>query len=433
MSDCRHKTQQALMRGTSLVELLIGMVIALLASIVIFQVFSVSESYKRSTTGGSDALQSGGFSAFALSRVIGLGGAGFVSTPGAVGCALGVFRGTTQLFGQGASPYRTTTALPAPFEAAINFKVRLAPVLIVAGADANTPDIIMVMAGHHPSMGRHNWVLSQAVDSITLADSSVVGINNSKDSANVAQHDLLLAIDQDPGSGRGANTTCDIAEAVESPSATAPFAVPNPVLLSTGANFSGPNRFKSASNYYSTSLLVANLGPVSATAPSPSTSPQFVLLGVGNDGTTPNSLLSLNMITGFNPVGGGGWVPQSLADNIVSIKAIYGVAGTPLAPNVSSWVDPTGGTWGAAALSANRDNLLRIRAIRLAVIARNAQPEKAADTSTAGNAGFSPATFTLFGDTSVSKSVTNPDRHYRYKIFDITIPLRNMVLMTQNP
>jgi hypothetical protein len=69
----------------------------------------------------------------------------------------------------------------------------------------------------------------------------------------------------------------------------------------------------------------------------------------------------------------------------------------------------------------------------LAVIARNAQPEKTADTSTAGNTGFSPATFTLFGDTSVSKSVTNPDRHYRYKIFDITIPLRNMVLMTQNP
>lgn len=436
---------RAPMRGFSLVELMVGIVIALIATIVIFQVFAVSESYKRSTTGGSDALQSGGFTAYTLSRLIGAGGAGFASAPNAVGCPLGVFRagatGGDQLFGQAASPYRIATALPAPFQAAINFRITLAPALIMAGATNNTSDVIMVMAGNHPSMGRHTLVTSQGADTVTLADDAVVGINNSQDTSGAAQHDLLLAVDQDTGAGRGLNTTCDIAEAVESPSATTPFTIPNPVLLSTAAKFSGPNRFKGTGTpkYYSSSLVVSNLGPVSATAPIPGSGPQFMVLGVGNDGTTPNALLALNLLTGYCPavatgcVAANTWVPQSLADNIISIKAIYGVAAGALDANVDSWVDPTGATWGASALSGSRDNLLRLRAIRLAVIARNAQPEKNADDDTTATPRFSPATFTLFGDTAASKTVNNPDRHYRYKVFDITIPLRNMVLMTQNP
>lgn len=432
-------------RGFTIVELMVGIVIALIASIVIFQVFAVSESYKRSTTGGSDALQSGGLSAYTLSRLIAAGGAGFASMPDAVGCPLGVFRGNTQLFGQTDSPYRIATALPEPFESAIDFRLTLAPALIIAGADDDEPDVLMVMAGNHASFGRHTSVATQTADSITLADNTVVGVNNYAldGSGAVTQHDLLLAVDQDPGAGRGVNTTCDIAEAVNSPSTTSPFTISSPISLSTGARFSGPNRFTNTGGYYSISLVVNNLGPVSATSVVPGSGPQFIVLGVGDDGTTPNALLSLNLLTGYCPAVATGctaansWVAQSLADNIITIKAIYGVAAEPLDPNVNEWVAPTGGTWGASALSANENNLLRLRAIRLAVIARNAQPEKKADDNTDDEEGttprFSPETFTLFGDTDASLSVTNPDRHYRYKVFDVTIPLRNMVLMTQNP
>jgi type IV pilus assembly protein PilW len=444
----RHPINRASMRGLSLVELMVGIVIALIATVVIFQVFAVSESYKRSTTGGSDALQSGSFSAYTLSRLIGAGGAGFAAAPGdpaAIGCPLGVWRGNTQLFGQTSPPYRIGTALPAPFESAINFRIPLAPALIISGATDDDPDSIIVMAGTHPSMGRHTLVSSQGADTVTLADDTVVGINSTRDSAGVTQHDLLLAIDLNPAAGRGANTTCDIAEAVESPSTTSPFTIPNPILLSTGAHFSGPNRFTSTGNYYSTSLVISNLGPVSATDPLPGTGPQFLVLGVGNDSITPDALLALNLITGYCPAAVPGtvcaaadtWVPQSLADNIVTIKAIYGVAADVLNAGISSWFDPSTAPWDATTLSdgstASIRNLRRIRAIRLAVIARNAQPEKKADTAAAGDAGFSPATFTLFGDTAVSKTVTNTQRQYRYKVFDITIPLRNMVLMTQNP
>lgn len=437
-----HMNRNAL-RGFSLIELMVGMVIALIASIVIFQVLAVSEGYKRATTGGSDALQSGGVSAYSLSRLIGAGGGGFAATPNALGCPLGLFRGATQVLGQSTAPFRIATALPTPFDAAIDFRISLVPALIIAGADNNTPDVIMIMAGNHPSIGRHIRSASQTATTITLADNTVVGINNSRDAAGAAQHDLLLAIDQEPGAARGAATTCDIAEAVGTPAIVSPFAIPNPIVLDTAANFSGPNRFTNIGTppYYSTTLAINDLGPVSATAPSPGSGPQFMVLGVGSDGVTPNALLAVNLLTGYCPaidlvagcVAADTWVSQSLADNIISIKAIYGIATLALDPNVSSWVAPTGATWGATALSANRSNLLRLRAIRLAVIARNAQPEKTADTAAAGATGFSPATFTLFGDTAASMVVNNPDRHYRYKVFEITIPLRNMVLMTQNP
>ena len=41
--------------GFSIVEMMIGLVIGMIAIIVMMQVFSVSEGYKRTTTGGDDA------------------------------------------------------------------------------------------------------------------------------------------------------------------------------------------------------------------------------------------------------------------------------------------------------------------------------------------------------------------------------------------
>lgn len=67
--------------GFSLVDILVGMVIALLGVIIIFQVFSVSEGIKRTTTSGGDAVQSGAFSLFTLERSLKMAGYGlFYST-----------------------------------------------------------------------------------------------------------------------------------------------------------------------------------------------------------------------------------------------------------------------------------------------------------------------------------------------------------------
>lgn len=53
-------------RGHSLVEVLVGALIGLLTVLVIYQVFTVAEGFKRTTTGAADAQQNGLFSLFML-------------------------------------------------------------------------------------------------------------------------------------------------------------------------------------------------------------------------------------------------------------------------------------------------------------------------------------------------------------------------------
>ena len=69
--------------GFSLVDVMVGMVIALLGVIIIFQVFSVSEGIKRTTTSGGDALQNGASAMFALERSFRQAGYGVAIAPGA--------------------------------------------------------------------------------------------------------------------------------------------------------------------------------------------------------------------------------------------------------------------------------------------------------------------------------------------------------------
>jgi hypothetical protein len=56
--------------GFSLIDVLVGVTLALVGIVVIFQVFSVSERTKRTSTSGSDALQNGAASVFQLERSI---------------------------------------------------------------------------------------------------------------------------------------------------------------------------------------------------------------------------------------------------------------------------------------------------------------------------------------------------------------------------
>ena len=56
--------------GMSIVELMVGVVIALMASIAIFQLFAVNEQQRRTTTSGSDGLQNATFALSQLTRIV---------------------------------------------------------------------------------------------------------------------------------------------------------------------------------------------------------------------------------------------------------------------------------------------------------------------------------------------------------------------------
>ena len=62
--------------GFSLIELMVGALIGLIATVIIFQMFAVSESQKRATTGASDSMQSGTQAMFQVERDVALAGYG---------------------------------------------------------------------------------------------------------------------------------------------------------------------------------------------------------------------------------------------------------------------------------------------------------------------------------------------------------------------
>jgi type IV pilus assembly protein PilW len=55
-------------RGFSLIELMVGLVIGMIGVVIMMQIFSVSEGYKRTTTGGDDAQNNGAISLYGLQR-----------------------------------------------------------------------------------------------------------------------------------------------------------------------------------------------------------------------------------------------------------------------------------------------------------------------------------------------------------------------------
>jgi type IV pilus assembly protein PilW len=71
--------------GFSMVEILVAMVIALLGTVIIFQVFAVSEDIKRTSTSGGDALQNGLLALFLIERDARMAGFG-VNYPPLLGC-----------------------------------------------------------------------------------------------------------------------------------------------------------------------------------------------------------------------------------------------------------------------------------------------------------------------------------------------------------
>jgi hypothetical protein len=108
--------------GFSIIDIMVGMVIALLGMIIIFQVFSISESIKRTTTSGGDALQNGTSALFILENSLKQAGYGILSS---------------------------TNLPPLPSDPA-----GTAPVTITPGA-ANTSDTIVLK--YRPSSGPNSW------------------------------------------------------------------------------------------------------------------------------------------------------------------------------------------------------------------------------------------------------------------------------------
>jgi type IV pilus assembly protein PilW len=116
---------------------------------------------------------------------------------------------------------------------------------------------------------------------------------------------------------------------------------------------------------------------------------------------------------------------------IVNLQAQYGVSATANSNQVTQWVDASGGTWAAPTV-ADRN---RIKAIRLAVVARNEKKELSAVTAACSSTTIAaPTGLCAWEGTTASPAPTidlsdnDPDwLRYRYRVFETIIPLRNVI------
>lgn len=366
--------RQRFQLGVSLVELLVGILIGLVATLAISNLFSGFEARKRTIAGGADAQSSGVLAMYYMQR-------------------------DAQNAGYGLPLYNSTDPSPllCPIDTSINqggVVINLSPVLIVDGGTGN--DIVRIRYGN-PASGGASLRATGTMTAPTL-DGRLIGCQ---------ENDIVL-FHQTPSNpncslGRLQKLNADRTINTLSEINTVPTA--SPVSILNGADWV---RFSciGAWNQYEYTVNPA--------------------LELTRSGGTP----------GANPFPSSAAVP--VASDIVALQAQYGIT-TTIDPTsgsatasaylnrVDQWVDATG-TFGPTMALIDRN---RIRAIRIAVVARDGNLQRnivsqACDGAAAGvsrvciwQADAAPANVDL-------TSVANWQR-YRYRSFEATIPLRNII------
>ncbi|MFA6121064.1 MAG: PilW family protein [Sideroxydans sp.] len=322
--------------GFTLIEIMVGMVIGLLATIVIMQVFSVFEAQKRTTTGTADAQTNGSIALFDITRDLQMAGYPFMPIEdSAFECSAVTIDGT----------------------AGFNHS-SLSPVTITNG----TSDTLTIRYGDAASGGAPSTITALVGNDVT------VGSNLG---CSTGGRTLVI---------NGSTCAFSIASGVSASSA--------PPATVTLANTS-------------VAAVDANLSCI------------------GNWNTVTYAVNNGNLERGGQPA-----IPE-----VVNLQAQYGVSDTPNSNQVTAWVDPTG-TWLTPTI-ADRN---RIKAIRIAVVARNSKMEPSnvtGDCST--TTGAAPTGLCAWEGTAASPAPTiflGADanwKRYRYRVFETIIPLRNVI------
>jgi type IV pilus assembly protein PilW len=403
--------------GFSLVEILVGVIIGLLGILVIFQSFQTFEGYKRTTTSGVDAQETGLMALHNIAREMELAGYGMPQN-GALMCSV------LNLYQQGAA-----------------YSIPFMPVRIVDGGTG--PDTIEVMystSPFAPAPGRLGTAVADSGQSLAVTnayyDATKVDPNvaaNRNEAPYVVGDDIVVGL---PGS--------------EGPCARLTVAAVNPAglgsVIDTVAH-GGNNLFAGSFTY-----------PSGYTAPYQYNAPGSGFPG----GTTPAVLVNMGtfMHRRYEIRSGELWVQDlrqditpasttaavSIGKDIVNIQAQYGISNAVGSQQVTSWVNATG-NWANPNVNDNLGtafDIRRIKAIRIAILAKSSLPEKADVYPVSEFPGNTPC---LNKDLGTSRGICAWDgyaaggspspvinmsnvtdwRKFRYRVYETIIPLRNIV------
>jgi type IV pilus assembly protein PilW len=255
---------------------------------------------------------------------------------------------------------------------AINFT--LAPVQITPGVNAQTPDSITVVASGArmmPGPIKLTTALAAPTNNYTVAAAF-----------GVTAGDLLLLAE--------AGQPCTLVQATNTPT--------------TGA-----------SNQNVVKHLNARYNPAGGLGPNYSAN--AVMMDLGTSPTVSTYYIQNNTLMVDQLV--GGQLQQAIASNVVQLKALYGKD-----TNADGIVD----TWNAVAPATSND-WASVLAVRLALVARSAQPEKP-DPTTGVCSTTAAAPSVTWDDgtvTTLDLSANASWKCYRYKVFHLTSSLLNLI------
>jgi len=382
-------------RGLTLIELLVAIVLALVVVLAVTNLVIVGEAQKRTTAGGNDASQSGNFAAYALDRALRSAGSGFAQAwdQGMFGCRLNARR---TIGASLTTVLPRAAAFPAPFAgflAGAPGTLTAAPVLIGQGMSAGGSDVLVVMGGNGSSGDVVRPVRSSVSGGVRL--DNTVGLRNG---------DMVLVTQQ-------GNADCLI-EQVAVADNDAFIAAGNDVLP-LGGTYATNAALETVASSTTASLSV--LGNVGAN------NVQFQMFGVDTHGTLVayDLLRNAAVATDPDPI-------LPIADNVIEMHALYGIdTSTPRDNIVDSWVAPAD-EWALDEVVASASKMRQIVAVRVALVLRSPTYEKEAVTPAR------PALFANAGTAAIAAAgyaANSAEQHYRLRVIDVTVPLRNILLL----
>jgi len=356
-------------KGFSLVEIMVGLVIGLLVTLVVVNVFRVFEAQKRSTTGNSDAQTNGAIALFNIQR-------------------------DAQIAGFGLPVYSTEfTPFNCPINTTFNHdnntataEIGLSPIVITDANGANNSDTIAIRYGDSMKGGISVQMQAGTATNVAQVDTNI-GCNF---------NDVVLVVTQ-----------------------AAPV---NCTMSRVGAA--------------ATSLTAAGVTPVKITLTSTTnvaTGNALACLGAWNEvqyAVTSNQLTRTGAVTGGIPSAAA--VP--IVSDIVNMQAQYGVSATANSNLVTEWVNATG-AWANTASTPTVADRNRIKAIRVAVVARNGLLEATNVTEACSSLTNAKPTGLCAWDGAAAGSAApaidlSADanwRRYRYRVYESIFPVRNII------
>ena len=369
-------------RGVTLIEVLVGIVIGLIAILVIFQTISVWDARTRASASGGDAQIAGTIAMYNIERDIKQAGQGFaMATVPDLNCTLqGFFNGAATTFG------------------------RLTPIEIIDNDGLGLPDEIRVFYGNSA------FFTSREIFDSSTATTKHFKTPNRRNAFKPGD----LAVVTDGSNGLPGTAVCKLVEITSDANADGLTLNHDTTSFTSFYGFAASSsRFNTAGGTGAvfTAGNMYNLGPL----------PQRRVWRVNGD--TLGFTETLHNTS-----------PFEVADQIVDMKAQYGFD----SDNDGRITDSAPNEW-TKTLPPSPD-LSKVLAIRVAILVRSRNFEKPSGASgvswSAPNPVWSAGAFVMkdLGGTGDSFLAGDPDPHnwrnYRYRVFEKVIPLRNVIWAT---